>query len=39
VLGAAEAEHTTIRGARHFLQEDQGAQIAAFMIAQMDPAR
>lgn len=39
VLGAADAEHTTIRGARHFLQEDQGAAIAAFMITQMTPAR
>ncbi|GAB3672608.1 haloalkane dehalogenase [Salinisphaera aquimarina] len=32
---AAHAEHTTIRGARHFLQEDQGPAIAAFMLAQM----
>ncbi|MDA3919641.1 MAG: haloalkane dehalogenase [Salinisphaera sp.] len=39
VIGAANAQHTTIRGARHFLQEDQGAQIVAFMLAQMDPAR
>ncbi|ROO24057.1 haloalkane dehalogenase [Salinisphaera orenii MK-B5] len=35
IPGAAEAAHTTIRGARHFLQEDQGATIARFMIEQM----
>lgn len=35
VSGATRAAHTTIRNARHFLQEDQGAAIAAFMLEQM----
>ncbi|WP_353219654.1 haloalkane dehalogenase [Salinisphaera sp. S4-8] len=39
VPGAAEAAHTTIARARHFLQEDQGDKIAAFMLAQMGALR
>ena len=35
VAGAAHVPHTTIRHARHFLQEDQGPAIAEFMLAQM----
>ncbi|WP_423822169.1 haloalkane dehalogenase [Salinisphaera sp. SPP-AMP-43] len=35
VPGAAGVAHTTIRGARHFLQEDQGPAIADFMLAQI----
>lgn len=39
IPGATDVAHTTIRGARHFLQEDQGAAIVQFMLAQMAPAR
>lgn len=35
VPGAASVEHTTIRGAGHFLQEDQGPELAHFMLRQM----
>ena len=37
VAGAADAAHTTIEGARHFLQEDQAEAIVEFMLAQMGP--
>lgn len=35
VPGAEGVEHTTIEGAGHFLQEDKGREIAAFMRRQM----
>lgn len=35
IPGARDVAHTTITAARHFLQEDQGALIARFMLAQM----
>ncbi len=38
IPGAAGAAHTTIKGARHFLQEDQGEAVVAFMLEQMGPA-
>ena len=39
IPGAGDAEHTTITGARHFLQEDQGDKIVRFMRAQMESGR
>ena len=39
IPGAVGAAHTTIAGARHFLQEDQGPAIAHFMLQQMPPAQ
>lgn len=35
VPGAKNAEHTTIRGAGHFLQEDKGEELAQFILRQM----
>jgi haloalkane dehalogenase len=35
VPGASDVAHTTIRGAGHFLQEDQGEAVARFMLEQM----
>lgn len=35
IPGARSAPQTTIRGARHFLQEDAGDTIARFMLAQL----
>lgn len=35
IPGAAEVEHTTIRGAGHFLQEDKGPELARFILRQM----
>lgn len=35
VAGARSAEHTTVRRAGHFLQEDAGDTIARFMLAQL----
>lgn len=35
IPGAAHSAHTTIRGAGHFLQEDQGGALARFVLEQM----
>lgn len=35
IPGAQHSEHTTIRGAGHFLQEDKGEDLAHFIAAQM----
>lgn len=35
IPGAEGCEHTTIRGAGHFVQEDKGEELARFVVAQM----
>lgn len=35
IPGAEHSEHTTIRGAGHFLQEDKGEELAAFVVQQL----
>lgn len=35
IPGTQGVEHTTIRGAGHFLQEDKGEELAQFMVRQM----